>query len=982
MMSDDSTSIPGGQASTATASRCERCHAPLRPNEITGSCPRCLEQDMASEDGESWWSEEADRLPGLPVNTPLIDAWSGFELGPEIGRGGMGLVFRATQRSLTRQVAIKVLSIDWMPRPGARERLLAEAETLAELSHPGILPLYASGEKDGRPWLAMMLATGGTLSQRRHEWRERWLEIAQLVAKIADAVHYAHGRGVIHRDLKPANILFDEAARPYVCDFGLAKWMDTEGGQTVSLDVLGTPAYLSPEVAQGGARLATTSSDIYGLGAILYEMLTGQAPFSGATPVETARKVITEPLAAPRSIRRNIPPDLETIVLHAMNFDPGQRYASAADLAQDLRNYCGDFPLIARVASPWDKAVRWSRRHPLSAALVATMAIVVGIGSGLVWRSYRQEKEARSLLEERITFMTRELPPKLEPLGRLDVLDGVFANVDAYYRRLASSDIGTSTHGLARQADFHTQWAAILKPRGRFDEAETHLNTAVTLAAASAQSGSSPEAWAAIATAEHHLVELSTLKDDFSVAENQGQHGLAALATGLAHFPHSAELWIAKASLLAQMGTTQRYKKDSLKAEEFFQQSRVALSQVGDWERLPDATLRRRAWKLKLEQEYNMGTLRYGENDLVRAAEHLRLYKDAAEAEALKHPDDIEAEIRVAGAYNEYASALCGLPSPDMDQLAALFQRSESLWVGIAARDPGNLEYRVNLGLSAQAMAHLEKDRHNDPACRRWFEISLERFATIPNNQSLDFMKGRSFTLDRLLELLVRTDDWQAGRARCLEAFEASWDLLITQASLYSAHDEHEHSFRSAWDCWVDREPVADSMDRIRQWISRADAAAAAPGASRWWLLTQAMLHRRLADLARRENQDALALEENLIAFRLRASLYTRLPSPLHASDISHDIRVAGREIADLASSPEIIEDTLRTVFSLMPACHQHDAKSRRRWAEYVVARLTSVRPENRLPLAMQAIHHLYPTEENLTPEERKALEDLRNPHE
>jgi WD40 repeat protein/predicted Ser/Thr protein kinase len=306
-----------------------------------------------------------------------------FEVIEEIGRGGMGIVYRARQKSVGRMVAVKILHPGRMLSAGEVERFRQEAETVARLEHPNVVPVYDAGEDAGQPWCAMKLVQGGTLANTasqnsalpRNE--DRFATIAVLMSKIATAVHHAHQRGVLHRDLKPSNILLDEAGQPYVTDFGLARVLDQDSALTRTGAFFGSPAYSAPEQAASDGRKVTTAADIYGLGAILYELLTGRPPFTGATPVETLRRVLESEPTKPHLIRNEVPLDLETICLKCLEKEPSRRYSSAQVLADDLGHFLSEEPVQARPVSPVERGWRWCRRKPVLASLIVTVLALV-----------------------------------------------------------------------------------------------------------------------------------------------------------------------------------------------------------------------------------------------------------------------------------------------------------------------------------------------------------------------------------------------------------------------------------------------------------------------------------------------------------------------------------------------------------------------------------------------------------------------------
>ena len=285
----------------------------------------------------------------FPSGTLTLPARFGdYELQQEIGRGGMGVVYRAQQTSLGREVAVKMILRGQLASQADRERFEAEAQAAARLDHPGIVPVYEVGEIDGRPYFSMKHVRGTTLAQRLAEGPLAPREAAVMLAKVARAIHFAHIRGVLHRDLKPSNILLDEQGEPHVTDFGLAKQITGAETLTKTGAVLGTPAYMSPEQAAGQRGQIGPRSDVYSLGVILYHMLTGRPPFQAASPAEMVMLVLEQDPVPPRMLNPKADRDLEMICLRCLQKPPDLRYASAAGLADDLDAYLNDESISAR----------------------------------------------------------------------------------------------------------------------------------------------------------------------------------------------------------------------------------------------------------------------------------------------------------------------------------------------------------------------------------------------------------------------------------------------------------------------------------------------------------------------------------------------------------------------------------------------------------------------------------------------------------
>ena len=295
------------------------------------------------------------RVPGLPYQ--LGD----YELIEEIGRGGMGVVYRAQQTSLNRVVAIKMIEENRTASVENRQRFLAEAEASARLEHPGIVTVYEVNEIEGHPYFSMQLVNGKTLSDRLREGPLSQREAARIMAEVCRAIAFAHEHGVLHRDLKPSNILLDRQQRPLVSDFGLAKFTGSADDLTRTGAVIGTPSYMSPEQASGRSSLVGPASDIYSLGSVLYHLLTGRPPFLAESPMELVLKILEDEPPPPRLLEPRIDRDLEMIVTRSIQKPPDLRYVTATEMAEDLESFLRDEPVRARGGKLSQVAARWFR---------------------------------------------------------------------------------------------------------------------------------------------------------------------------------------------------------------------------------------------------------------------------------------------------------------------------------------------------------------------------------------------------------------------------------------------------------------------------------------------------------------------------------------------------------------------------------------------------------------------------------------------
>ncbi len=366
---------------------CPQCGGELPADAPEGLCPQCLleagldnfEQAQADSAEAPTMDSKQPVDPAAPGPATRVQYFGDYELLEEIARGGMGVVYKARQVSLKRVIALKMILAGQLAGEEDIQRFHAEAEAAANLDHPGIVPIYEVGQHEGQHYFSMGFVEGSSLAARVSDGPLPPKEAAEYTEKVAEAVAYAHGQGVIHRDLKPANVLLDMNDQPKVTDFGLAKKVEGDSGLTATGQILGTPGYMPPEQASGKIDEVTETADVYSLGAILYQLVTGRPPFQADNPLDTLMQVLEQEPVSPRQLNPKVPRDLETICLKCLEKRRSRRYLSAQELCDELRRFLNGEPIHARPISTTARAWRWCKRKPVIAGLTGlSVALLVG----------------------------------------------------------------------------------------------------------------------------------------------------------------------------------------------------------------------------------------------------------------------------------------------------------------------------------------------------------------------------------------------------------------------------------------------------------------------------------------------------------------------------------------------------------------------------------------------------------------------------
>jgi len=372
---------------------CGNCGGKILGDEPKGLCAACVLETGIGPLTDEIEDKESTPQPrnGAPTHPAgvLMD-FGDYELLEEIGRGGQGVVYRARQKSLNRTVALKVIGLGQWATQAHLKRFRREAESAANLDHPSIVPIYEVGEREGSCYFSMKFIDGGQLDEVIKRTPIPIRNAAELIAKLARTVHYAHEHGILHRDIKPGNILVDANGEPHLTDFGLARLLETKSTVTHTMDVLGTPSYMAPEQAVGNNAAVSCATDVYGLGAVLYQLLTGHPPFAEGTSYETIKLLLDTEPRQPRLLNSKLDRELSTICLKCLEKNPPCRYSSALALAEDLEHWLRHEPIRARRSSVFTRGKKWVRRNPTTAAFIAVVVIVF---AGVLWESSRVQQE-------------------------------------------------------------------------------------------------------------------------------------------------------------------------------------------------------------------------------------------------------------------------------------------------------------------------------------------------------------------------------------------------------------------------------------------------------------------------------------------------------------------------------------------------------------------------------------------------------------
>jgi len=732
----------------------------------------------AAHDTPTTAHAQSGNTASYPSEPARVRYFGDYEIIREIARGGMGVVFQARQSSLNRPVALKMILAGQLADETDIRRFHTEAEAAANLDHPGIVPIYEVGQHDGQHYFSMGFVEGQSLSQRISSGPLPAREAAELVRRVADAIQYAHERGVIHRDLKPANILLDKSGNPRVTDFGLAKKVQSDSGLTGSGQIMGTPSYMPPEQAGGKRGEIGPPADVYALGATLYCLISGKPPFQAATVMDTVLQVIGDEPVAPRRLNPSIPRDLETICLKCLEKDPARRYASAAALGEDLRRFLANEPISARPVRLPERAWRWSRRNPLAAALITLVVLLTTAGTATItalWirsETQRRAAVAAGLRAERSREEAVAASQRAENSRQEAVAAGQRAEANAATARRAVNDyldrITTSpqlqrpglsglrrdllTRALSYYENLLQESAA--DPGLRAEAAGAQERAAMILSELGDTSKALAASQRAVALNEQlvrdqpnnmvHTQRLAAALNSLASAQRATRHSDEALATYrrsaeihealLRAQPHDADdaanLAVTWSNLAKTMGNVGRVQE----SDTLLDRTRKHLEDLG--QRLPGAT---RPRELLADVLHTIGDHAADRGEFAPARDLYQRSLALHEAIVREHPDDWGALVQLARINNELGLLHSHFKYPD--EALRYYEKSRDIRERLLAAEPASAELQEYLSRSLDNLGNLRNSlgKYSEalPVLERVCELRGRMVAASPGNAEM-----------------------------------------------------------------------------------------------------------------------------------------------------------------------------------------------------------------------------------------------------
>jgi tetratricopeptide (TPR) repeat protein/tRNA A-37 threonylcarbamoyl transferase component Bud32 len=718
--------------------------APLRKSGLGLPC-------VTPGQGQAWCRDTASDAAASMAGEPLPRSVGDYELLQMIGRGGMGFVYKARQKSLNRLLAVKMIRTRDGGATVDLQRLLHEAETIAHLDHPHIVPIYEVGWDQGAPYFSMKLVEGGSLADTLPRFAAQPRASARLMVQVARAVHHAHQRGILHRDLKPSNILLDQDGQPHVTDFGLAKRLETDSGLTQSGTIVGTPSYMAPEQARARQGTITTATDLHGLGAILYALLTGNPPFRGDTVLDTLEQVKELEPERPSGQNRHVDRDLETICLKCLSKEPRQRYGSAEALAEDLERWLNGVPVLARRSRVGERLAKWAKRRPAVAVMVGLTGLMfLALLAGAVWHNARlnaalQEREregrrAEANFQRTLQAMDRLLTwvgdghlahvPRMEPVRR-QVLEDALA---FYQQFLHDQDPAPAVRREVGRA-YGRVGRIYSMLRRHAEAAAAYRHGAALLEELAADFPTVPEYRAELA---HIQMELGTLLKEagrLPEAEQAFERALDLQTKLVEGGTGTAENQSTRAEILRDLGALRRESGQFPKADEAYRQAIAMFEElVRDFPNEPKC----RGYLASTHNNRANLLQTLGQGDLANQEYELAVNIQ----EALVRKFDAVPEFRggLARSYNNLGALWCKTNPRRAEQA---YQQAVTIQRRLAADFPSVPEYESDLARSLNNQANLLKNANRPDQAKAAYAEALAiyqkqaaEFPTLPECQS------------------------------------------------------------------------------------------------------------------------------------------------------------------------------------------------------------------------------------------------------
>ncbi|MFO1497597.1 MAG: protein kinase [Verrucomicrobiota bacterium] len=877
---------------------CLDCGAELADDSLASSCTRCL-LEACFEGHSVYGAPELAELRPQHLAVPG-EVFGDYELIEEIARGGMGVVFKARQRSLDRVVAVKMLLPGWLNSGETVRRFRIEAEAASRLRHPRIVSIHEVGECEGQHFYSMDYIDGVDLVRRVERQPISPELAARWVHDVAEAIHHAHQHGILHRDLKPANVLIDLHDTPHVTDFGLAKLLDDVRDLTATGRVLGTPSFMPPEQADPARGNVTVASDVYGLGAILYYLLTGHAPFKGGTIEQTLRLLLTSEPIPPSRQREGIPRDLEIICLKCLTKEPPRRYASAAELAADLAAWRRREPIRARPVPLLERLLFWTRRNPKLAAVSFGLVGAVCVGSIAQQFTLRKWRAATAQSESLIQYMVQDLTEQLRPLGRLQLLDNVNRRVQQYYLGIPMKS--KVSDPLAGKAQFFRNDASVLRELGRLNEAEASARSAISLLQPEARKQPAQAAWA-VALGEAHAEMRNILApSDGPTATTHAREAVLHLSRASKLEPDNDQTRAKLANAHLELGSVLREQHRPGEAALEVQVAADLLNQ------LPADGELGRARQLQLALVcYYRGLVCMDQQDRKKARDQFAEYLQRTEQLAgdRSGPADAQAQFNLAMAHSYVGQAHWTMSeyAGSLDHFRAYYKLAEYL----QKLDPGNVNFRREYGSSLTWLATAyEKSGESREEIAGLLERAYDCFRKL----AVDFPDGDIWQ-QPAADALIRLAHWHAQNNNLKltwgllgEELNHRWELLVDHPTQSGSHRRFLSVLNWTGDDGGYLNPAGpDYMTSLRSWLGKVAAQSADPKMAPHWRQTTATLHRRLAICLGQRNEFDLARRELELALPIWKQLTEERPDDLaSASQLVETFR--DLSLASLRSGP------------------------------------------------------------------------------